>query len=99
MNGSEVRETIHRIGILPSVRVNSRDLATFAAEMVYAAGIPLVEITMTTPGALEIIDDLANRHEEDLELGSALARCLMRKWLNSVHRGWSQILDQPGICS
>jgi len=42
MNRNEVRDAIQRIGILPSVRVNSRDLAIFATETVYAAGIPIV---------------------------------------------------------
>src|ERR1035438_6799441 len=69
MKRDEVRATIEKIGILPSVRVNSRDLASFAAETVYASGIPIVEITMTTPGALEVINDLANRHA-DLAVGA-----------------------------
>jgi len=69
MNRNDVRDTIHKIGILPSVRVPSRDLATFAGETVYAAGIPIIEITMTTPGALEVIDDLSKRFA-DLAVGA-----------------------------
>jgi 2-dehydro-3-deoxyphosphogluconate aldolase/(4S)-4-hydroxy-2-oxoglutarate aldolase len=69
MKRDEVRATIEKIGILPSVRVNSRELASFAAEAVYGSGIPIVEITMTTPGALEVIDDLATRHA-DLAVGA-----------------------------
>jgi 2-dehydro-3-deoxyphosphogluconate aldolase/(4S)-4-hydroxy-2-oxoglutarate aldolase len=69
MKRDDVRATIERIGILPSVRVNSRDLATFAADTVYAAGIPIVEITMTTPGALEVINDLSKRYA-DLAVGA-----------------------------
>jgi 2-dehydro-3-deoxyphosphogluconate aldolase/(4S)-4-hydroxy-2-oxoglutarate aldolase len=61
MKREEVRARIEEIGILPSVRVASRDLALFAAETVYAAGIPIVEITLTVPGALEVIGDLAKR--------------------------------------
>jgi 2-dehydro-3-deoxyphosphogluconate aldolase/(4S)-4-hydroxy-2-oxoglutarate aldolase len=53
---------IKEIGILPSVRVSSRELARFAAETLYTGGIPIVEITMTIPGALSIIGDLANRY-------------------------------------
>ena len=52
MKREEVCALIKDIGILPSVRVKSQDLAIFAAETVYAAGIPIVEITLTTPGAL-----------------------------------------------
>lgn len=69
MKKDEVRAAIRRVGILPSVRVTSGDLATFAAEMVYASGIPIVEITMTTPGALEVIDDLSNRFP-DMAVGA-----------------------------
>jgi 2-dehydro-3-deoxyphosphogluconate aldolase/(4S)-4-hydroxy-2-oxoglutarate aldolase len=69
MRRDEVRELIKRIGILPSVRVNSRDLASFAAETLHSSGISIVEITMTTPGALEVINDLATRHA-DLAVGA-----------------------------
>jgi len=69
MKREEVRACIEEIGILPSVRVTSRDLALFAAETVYAAGIPIVEITLTVPGALEVIADLAKRYP-DLVVGA-----------------------------
>jgi 2-dehydro-3-deoxyphosphogluconate aldolase/(4S)-4-hydroxy-2-oxoglutarate aldolase len=69
MKKDEVRHIIQKIGILPSVRVTSQDLASFAAETVYASGIPIAEITMTTPGALEVIDDLAKRFP-DLAVGA-----------------------------
>jgi 2-dehydro-3-deoxyphosphogluconate aldolase/(4S)-4-hydroxy-2-oxoglutarate aldolase len=64
MKREEVCARIKEIGILPSVRVNSRDLARFAAETLYTGGIPIVEITMTTPGSLSIISDLANRYAD-----------------------------------
>lgn len=69
MKREEVRARIEEIGILPSVRVTSRDLALFAAETVYAAGIPIVEITLTIPGALDVIADLARRFP-DLIVGA-----------------------------
>jgi 2-dehydro-3-deoxyphosphogluconate aldolase / (4S)-4-hydroxy-2-oxoglutarate aldolase len=55
----EIRARIHEIGIIPSVRVPSAELARFAAEVVLRGGIPIVEITMTVPGALEVISYLA----------------------------------------
>ena len=69
MKRHEVRACIEEAGILPSVRVNSRELAQFSAETVYAAGIPVVEITLTVPGALEVIDYLANRYP-DMAVGA-----------------------------
>jgi 2-dehydro-3-deoxyphosphogluconate aldolase / (4S)-4-hydroxy-2-oxoglutarate aldolase len=66
---SAVRSQIEKVGILPSVRVMSEENARFAAETLHAAGIPVVEITMTVPGALKVISDLANRYS-DLAIGA-----------------------------
>ncbi len=56
---SEVRKRIEEIGILPGIRVNSQKHALFAAEAVYQAGIPIAEVTMTVPGAIDVIAHLA----------------------------------------
>jgi len=61
MKKSEVRACIQDIGIIPGVRVSATDDARFAAEAVYRSGIPLAEITMTVPKALEVIGQLANK--------------------------------------
>ena len=53
-----VRARIAEIGIIPAVRVSSAEQARYAAEAVYRAGIPVAEITMTVPGALEVIPEL-----------------------------------------
>ena len=38
--------------------------ALFAAEAVCGAGIPIVEVTMTVPGAVEVIRELAQKLPE-----------------------------------
>lgn len=58
MNKNEVRSRIEELGILPAVRVSSAEDAKFAAETVCRAGIPIAEITMTVPGAIEVISHL-----------------------------------------
>jgi 2-dehydro-3-deoxyphosphogluconate aldolase/(4S)-4-hydroxy-2-oxoglutarate aldolase len=58
MNRQEVSSRIEEVGIMPSVRVSETELALFAAETVYEAGIPVVEITMTVPNAIEVIGQL-----------------------------------------
>ena len=58
MNKAEVRARIEAIGIVPAVRVYSAEDARFAAETVTEGGSPIVEITMTVPGALHVISDL-----------------------------------------
>ena len=62
MNREEVRARIEDIGIMPSIRVASAELALFAAETVYEAGIPVVEITMTVPNAVEVIAQLTQNY-------------------------------------
>lgn len=62
MNRKEICAVIERVGLMPSVRVNSAETALFAAETVYDAGIPVVEITMTVPKAVEVISQLAQNY-------------------------------------
>ena len=49
---------------MPAVRVPTGDLALFGAETLYEAGIPLAEITLTVPGAVEVIARLAARYPD-----------------------------------
>jgi 2-dehydro-3-deoxyphosphogluconate aldolase / (4S)-4-hydroxy-2-oxoglutarate aldolase len=62
MKREEVRARIEEVGIFPAVRVASAELALFAAESVNEAGIPIVEITMTVPGAVDVIAQLAHNY-------------------------------------
>jgi 2-dehydro-3-deoxyphosphogluconate aldolase/(4S)-4-hydroxy-2-oxoglutarate aldolase len=62
MNRDEVCNQIENTGIMPSVRVNAAELALFAAETVYEAGIRVVEITMTVPNAIEVIAQLTQNY-------------------------------------
>jgi 2-dehydro-3-deoxyphosphogluconate aldolase/(4S)-4-hydroxy-2-oxoglutarate aldolase len=59
MEKDAVRSCIEDVGIVPAVRTATADDAMFAAETVFKAGIRVVEITMTCPGALGVIADLA----------------------------------------
>jgi 2-dehydro-3-deoxyphosphogluconate aldolase/(4S)-4-hydroxy-2-oxoglutarate aldolase len=58
MTKDEVCSRIREIAIIPAIRVSSGDDAHFAAEAVMRGGIPIVEITMTVPGAMELMAHL-----------------------------------------
>jgi 2-dehydro-3-deoxyphosphogluconate aldolase / (4S)-4-hydroxy-2-oxoglutarate aldolase len=58
MEKTEVCARIRQIAIIPAIRVASGADAHFAAEAVMRGGIPIVEITMTVPGAVELISHL-----------------------------------------
>ncbi len=64
MTKQEVRARIEEIGIVPGIRVTRSERARFAAEAVYRAGVPIAEITMTVPGATEVISHLAKNFPE-----------------------------------
>ncbi len=64
MTPDEVRLRVEEIGIVPAIRVWSSDDALFAAEAVSNGGIPIVEVTMTVPGALDVVADLARHHPQ-----------------------------------
>ena len=59
MDSKAVTACIEEIGLFPGIRVKTEDQALYAAEALYRAGIPVVEITMTVPGAIGVIRTLA----------------------------------------
>ncbi len=59
MEKEKVCAKIREVGIVPAVRTSSAEDACFAAEVVAKSGIPIVEITMTVPGAIDVISHLA----------------------------------------
>jgi len=56
---------IEELGIVPAIRLAPRptaaDDARFAAETLNSAGIPIAEISVSVPGALEVISDLVKK--------------------------------------
>jgi 2-dehydro-3-deoxyphosphogluconate aldolase/(4S)-4-hydroxy-2-oxoglutarate aldolase len=55
----EVLAKIHEVGIMPGIRSSSAEDGRFAADAIGRGGIPIVEITMTMPRAIEVISDMA----------------------------------------
>lgn len=65
----QIQARIEEIGVVPGVRLSSAEEALFAAEAVCSAGIPIVEVTMTVPGAIHVIADLV-KSNPDLIVGA-----------------------------
>jgi 2-dehydro-3-deoxyphosphogluconate aldolase/(4S)-4-hydroxy-2-oxoglutarate aldolase len=64
MKRDEVCNLIKQIGVIPAIRVSSAEEAHFAAEAVTDGGIPIVEIPMTVPEAVELISHLVAHHKK-----------------------------------
>ena len=69
MNKEAIRTRIKQIGIVPTIRLSSAEDALFAVEAVSDSGIPIAEVTMTTPGAIEAISALS-RDKPELIVGA-----------------------------
>src|SRR6266568_1017380 len=95
MEKLKVRERIIEIGVVPVVRAASAREARIAADAVCEGGIPIVEITMTVPGAVEVIRELTKSGSSDVLVGAgtvvnveAARRCL---------DAGAQFLVSPGL--
>lgn len=70
MTKQEAASRILETGIVPVVRASSAKQALRAVEAVCAGGIPIVEITMTVPGAVEVIAQLAQSMGSEVLIGA-----------------------------
>ena len=94
MDKQRVRERIVEVGVVPVVRASSPREARMAADAVCEGGISIVEITMTVPGAVEVIRELT-KGSSDVLVGAgtvlnvdAAQRCL---------DAGAQFLVSPGL--
>jgi len=67
---TEVARLIEDIGIIPVVRASTHEHALKAASAVSAGGIPIVEITMTVPGAIDVIRELRKSMDASVLIGA-----------------------------
>ncbi len=70
MKRDEVIRRIKEIGVVPVVRANSPEEAMAAVEAIKAGGVPILEITMTVPGAIKVIEKVADRFGDEVVLGA-----------------------------
>jgi len=94
MDKAQVLQRIVEIGIVPVIRVASSEDALAAAEAVSQGGIPIVEITMTVPGAIEVIQSL-NQRRTDLLIGAGTV--LDAATARQCFAAGAQFLASPGL--
>ena len=70
MNRTEICKRIEATGIVPIVRAPSAEVALAAARAILAAGIDVLEITMTVPRATDLLRQLRKEIGTDVLLGA-----------------------------
>jgi 2-dehydro-3-deoxyphosphogluconate aldolase/(4S)-4-hydroxy-2-oxoglutarate aldolase len=70
MNKREVLKKIAEVGVVPVVRASSAEEAMRVIEAIRAGGITVVEITMTVPRAVRVIEGVADAHGDEVIVGA-----------------------------
>jgi 2-dehydro-3-deoxyphosphogluconate aldolase/(4S)-4-hydroxy-2-oxoglutarate aldolase len=70
MTKADIIQRIRDIGVIPVVRASSAEEAIQVVEAINAGGVSLLEITMTVPGAVQVIEQLAKRFGDEAIVGA-----------------------------
>jgi 2-dehydro-3-deoxyphosphogluconate aldolase / (4S)-4-hydroxy-2-oxoglutarate aldolase len=70
MDKTKIMQHMHELGLVPVLRASSAQEAINIADAIMAGGVNILEVTMTVPGAIRVIEQLANHHSEKLLLGA-----------------------------
>jgi 2-dehydro-3-deoxyphosphogluconate aldolase / (4S)-4-hydroxy-2-oxoglutarate aldolase len=70
MKKESILSAIREIGIVPVVRTPSAESALRAIEAIYEGGIRAAEVTMTVPGAVKVLEQLADKFGDRMVLGA-----------------------------
>jgi 2-dehydro-3-deoxyphosphogluconate aldolase/(4S)-4-hydroxy-2-oxoglutarate aldolase len=63
-------ELIQKTGVIAIMRAKSSDQLLAAADAIKAGGVQAIEVTMTTPGALDVIRQATERYGADVLFGA-----------------------------
>ena len=69
----EKRDILNRMtaeGLIPVIRVSSAREAMEVADAIKAGGVSFIEITMSVPGAIDVIKELSQKYKDDIILGA-----------------------------
>ena len=61
MKKKDLRVRVEEVGLVPVIRTSSAEDARFAIEEVARGGIPIIELTMTVPGAMQVIREVVRQ--------------------------------------
>ncbi len=95
MDKQQVSDRIKEIGIVPVVRAASTAEALLAADAVCRGGIPIVEITMTVPGAIDVIRELTKNNSSGALIGAGTV--LDEEMARRCRDAGAQFLVSPGF--
>ena len=70
MDRRKITQEIEDLGLLPVVRASSSDEAMQVIDAIKAGGVNILEITMTVPGAVKVIEKVVDKYGSDVLVGA-----------------------------
>ena len=70
MDKTKIMQHMHHLGLVPVLRASSAQEAITIADAILAGGVNILEVTMTVPRAIRVIEQLADHHGSKLLLGA-----------------------------
>lgn len=95
MNKTDALRRIHEVGLVPVVRAESAGIAHRAVAAILKGGISVVEITMTVPGAVDVIRALAKESGAQILIGAGTV--LSAKTAEECVEAGAQFIVSPAL--
>jgi 2-dehydro-3-deoxyphosphogluconate aldolase/(4S)-4-hydroxy-2-oxoglutarate aldolase len=95
MTIDEVVQRIGEVGIIPVVRAASVAEASRAVEAICSGGVPIIEITMTVPDAVEVIRQVVHEYGDKVLTGAGTV--LTSVQAKSCIDAGAEFLVSPGL--
>ena len=70
MNKAERLNLIRQSGVIAIMRAKSSDQLIAAADAIRAGGVRVIEVTFTTPGALQVIEQASKKYGDEILFGA-----------------------------
>ena len=95
MNKTWVLQRIRDIGLVPVVRAETADQAMRAVAAIMAGGVNVLEVTMTVPGAIGVIEQLAKAFGAEALIGAGTV--LDPETANKCIQAGAQFIVSPSL--
>jgi len=69
-NKEKALKQIHETGLIPIIRVESADVAFKVADAFLAGGVNIIEVTMSVPGAIDVVKQLVEQFGNKVLIGT-----------------------------
>lgn len=92
-NKEKAMKLIHDTGLIPIIRVESAETAFKVAEAFLAGNVNIIEVTMSVPGAVEVVKKLIEQFGDKVLIGTGTV--LDGKMAEEVIKAGSQFIVSP----